>query len=75
MFCRRDPRSARQEVDFYFRVPGKAWQCTLESAQISGMQPNVLGGFLDVRPAIYACGTGKATLRNFRYWPDVKVPA
>jgi len=65
----------REEVDFYFRVPGKAWQRTLESAEISGMQHNVLGGFLDVRPAIYACGVGKATLRNFRYWPDAKVPA
>jgi hypothetical protein len=29
---------------------------------------------LDVRPAVYACGSGKATLRNFRYWPKVNVP-
>jgi xylan 1,4-beta-xylosidase len=64
----------RQEVDFYFRLPGKEWQRTQESAEISGMQHNVLGGFLDVRPAIYASGSGKATLRNFRYWADVKVP-
>jgi hypothetical protein len=28
---------------------------------------SVLGGFLDVRPAIYARGSGMATLRNFRY--------
>jgi len=65
----------RQEVDFYFRIPGKPWQRSQESAEISGMQHNVLGGFLDVRPALYACGAGKATLRNFRYWPEVKVPA
>jgi beta-xylosidase len=65
----------RQEVDFYFRVPGKSWQRTQESAEISGMHHNVLGGFLDVRPALYACGSGKATLRNFRYWPEVKIPA
>jgi beta-xylosidase len=65
----------RQEVDFYFRVPGKPWQRIQESAEISGMQHNVLGGFLDVRPALFACGSGKATLRNFRYWPEVKVPA
>jgi xylan 1,4-beta-xylosidase len=64
----------RQEVDFYFRLPGKEWQRTQESAEISGMQHNVLGGFLDVRPAIYASGSGKATLRNFRYWADVRVP-
>ena len=65
----------RQEVDFYFRLPGKSWQRMQESAEIAGMDHNVLGGFLDVRPAIYASGAGKALLRNFRYWPDVKAPA
>jgi xylan 1,4-beta-xylosidase len=64
----------RQEVDFYFRVSGKPWQRAQESAEISGMHHNVIGGFLDVRPALYACGDGKATLRNFRYWPKVNVP-
>jgi xylan 1,4-beta-xylosidase len=64
-----------QEIDFYLRVPGKTWQRTQDSAEISGMHHNVLGGFLDVRPALYACGTGKATFRNFRYWPEAKVPA
>ncbi len=65
----------RQEVDFYYQLPGKSWQRMQESAEISGMDHNVLGGFLDVRPAIYACGSGKATLRTFRYWPEVKVPS
>ena len=32
-------------------------------------------GFLDVRPALYACGRGKATFRAFRYWPEAKAPA
>ena len=65
----------RQEVDFYFRLPGKSWQRVPESAEISGMHHNVLGGFLDVRPAVYACGSGKATFRNFRYFPEAKTPA
>jgi beta-xylosidase len=64
----------RQEVDFYFRLPDKAWQRAVESAEISGMDHNVLGGFLDVRPAVYACGSGKATFRNFRYWPNLNPP-
>jgi xylan 1,4-beta-xylosidase len=64
----------RQEVDFYFRTPDRPWQRTQESAEISGMNHNALGGFLDVRPAIYACGSGKATLRNFHYGPKVNVP-
>jgi xylan 1,4-beta-xylosidase len=61
----------RQEIDFYYRLPGDAWQRTKESAEISGMHHNVLGGFLDVRPAIFAAGAGQATFRNFRYWPEV----
>jgi xylan 1,4-beta-xylosidase len=65
----------REEVDFYFRIGNEPWQRTEESAEISGMDHNVLGGFLDVRPAVYACGSGKATFRNFRYWPEVNVPA
>jgi len=65
----------RQEVDYYYRLPGKKWIKTEDSAEISGMHHNVLGGFLDVRPAIYASGSGKATFRAFRYWPEIKVPA
>lgn len=65
----------RQEIDYYYRLPGKPWVKTEDSVEISGMHHNVLGGFLDVRPAIYASGTGKAIFRAFRYWPEVKAPA
>ncbi|MGO9338647.1 MAG: family 43 glycosylhydrolase [Terracidiphilus sp.] len=64
----------RQEIDFYYRLPGEGWRKTEESAEISGMNHNVLGGFLDVRPALFAAGQGQATFRNFRYWPEVKAP-
>jgi beta-xylosidase len=63
-----------QEIDFYYRLPGRPWHKTWESSEISGMHHNVLGGFLDVRPAVYAAGSGKATFRSFRYWPEVKAP-
>jgi xylan 1,4-beta-xylosidase len=65
----------RQEIDFYYRFPGQPWRKTQESAEISGMQHNVLGGFLDVRPALYASGSGAATFRGFRYWPKAQAPA
>jgi xylan 1,4-beta-xylosidase len=64
----------RQEVDFYFRFEGRAWQRAEESAEISGMHHNILGGFLDVRPALSAWGAGRATFRKFRYWPEVNLP-
>jgi beta-xylosidase len=65
----------RQEVDFYYRLAGQPWQRFETTTEISGMQHNTLGGFLDVRPALYACGEGQATIRGFRYWPRVEVPA
>ncbi len=64
----------RQEIDFWFKFPGKEWVRAEASAEVSGMHHNVLGGFLDVRPALYACGKGQAKLRGFRYWPEVKTP-
>ena len=57
----------RQEVDFYYRLPGEAWKRTQESAEVAGLNHNVLGGFLDLRPALYACGSGHATFRSFRH--------
>ena len=65
----------RQEIDFYYQLPDQPWRKMQESAEISGMNHNVLDGFLDVRPAVYAAGQGKATFRAFRYWPGVKLPA
>ena len=56
-----------QEVDFYYKIADGGWTKCAESAEVSGMQHNVLGGFLDLRPAVYAAGAGKATFRNFRY--------
>jgi xylan 1,4-beta-xylosidase len=63
-----------QELDFYFRLPGQPWQRAEESAEISGMHHNVLGGFLDVRPALGAWGASNAFFRNFRYWEKVNLP-
>ncbi|MDR3755026.1 MAG: family 43 glycosylhydrolase [Terracidiphilus sp.] len=64
----------RQEVDFYYQLPTQPWQKAEASVEISGMQHNVLGGFLGVRPALCATGTGSATIRNFRYWPKAISP-
>jgi len=64
----------RQEVDFYYRLPGQPWKKTDTSTEISGMNHNVLGSFLDVRPALFACGTGSATFRSFCYWPRAMAP-
>jgi beta-xylosidase len=57
----------RQEVDFHYRLPGQSWKRAQESAEVAGLNHNVLGGFLDLRPALYACGSGHATFRSFKH--------
>ena len=64
----------QQELDFYFRLPDQPWQRTRESAEISGMHHNILGGFLDVRPALAAWGSNNAIFRGFRYWAEALAP-
>lgn len=57
----------RQEVEAHYKLPDKPWERVERIWEISGFHHNMLGGFLSVRPALYACGTGRATFRNFRY--------
>ena len=52
----------RQEIDFYYRLPGQPWHKTQESAEISGMDQNVLGGFLDVPPGALCQRHGPSNL-------------
>ncbi len=59
--------SQDQEVDFYYRLPGENWKRTQESAEVSSINHNVLGGFLSLRPGLYACGSGHAVFRSFRH--------
>jgi xylan 1,4-beta-xylosidase len=60
-----------QVVDFFYRVEdgssASKWTHVRDSLDVSCYQQNALGGFLDLRPALYACGTGSATFRNWSY--------
>ncbi len=60
-----------QTVDFYYRVggadPSGTWKHVRSSLDVTCFQQNAFGGFLDLRPALYACGTGSATFRNWNY--------
>ena len=63
-----------QEADFFYRVESPAgcaeWTRVRESLDVSCYNQNALGGFLDLRPALYACGTGSARFSNWRYVPQ-----
>lgn len=60
-----------QVVDFFYRLENgnsaSKWTHLRDSLDVSCYQQNALGGFLDLRPALYACGTGSATFRNWSY--------
>jgi xylan 1,4-beta-xylosidase len=60
-----------QVADFFYRIEdaGSAskWIHLRDSLDVTSYQQNDLGGFLDLRPALYACGTGSATFRNWNY--------
>ena len=56
-----------QEADFYYRLPGKEWTKFRSSMDITSYNNNALGGFLDLRPALYSCGSGHASFRAYRY--------
>lgn len=46
---------------------GKSWQRFDRGMEVSGYHHNVRGGFLSLRPGLYAAGTGEARFRNFQY--------
>ena len=51
----------------YASTDGKAWLPYGPTIEVSGYHHNVADGFLSLRPAIYAAGTGEVRFRNFRY--------
>ena len=56
-----------QEVDFYYKLQGGEWTKVTRSEDVSCYDHNILGGFHDLRPALFALGEGHAVFRSFRY--------
>ena len=56
------------EIDF-FAGDGDGWQRLPFSIEVSGFHHNTFGGFLSLRPALYAAGNAAARFRRFRYTP------
>ena len=51
----------------YSTDEGRTWTLHGLRMEVSGYHHNVFGGFLSLRPAVYAAGSGTVTLRDFRY--------
>lgn len=56
-----------QEVDFYYKLPGEQWTKAIRSEEVSSYEHNILGGYHDLRPALFALGDGHAIFRSFLF--------
>jgi len=60
-------RNDRQGASAYYQDTKGQWVKLERSDDISGLQHNVYGGFISIRPGIFAAGKGKATFTYFKY--------
>jgi beta-xylosidase len=59
--------STRHIVAYHVSRDGKDWKRFDRGMEVSGYHHNVRGGFLMLRPGLYAAGKGAATFRNFSF--------
>lgn len=60
-------RNNRHIVSFHTSADGQNWTRFDRGMEVSGYHHNVRGGFLMLRPGLYAAGKGEARFRNFTY--------
>ena len=57
----------RHIVTLHTSTDGRVWRKYPVQMEVSGYHHNVAGGFLALKPALYAAGRGTVHFRNFRY--------
>ncbi|WP_163323756.1 family 43 glycosylhydrolase [Draconibacterium mangrovi] len=62
-------KSVDNTVDMYYSLDGKDWIKTENSFETTGLNHNVLSGFLSLRIGLCSIGDGKVTFKNFQYKP------
>ena len=60
-------RNRRHIVSIHMSGDGKTWQRGPRGYEVSGYHHNVRGGFMSLKPALYAVGKGEVRFRDFRY--------
>jgi beta-xylosidase len=60
-------RNHHHVVTVWYSPDGTNWTRHWINFEVSGYHHNVAGGFLSLRPALLATGTGEVRFRNFRY--------
>ncbi|MEO7049738.1 MAG: family 43 glycosylhydrolase [Ferruginibacter sp.] len=62
-------KNVENTVDLFFSTDGVHWNKSETSFEVSGMNNNVLGGFLSLRISLCSIGEGSVTFKNFKYQP------
>ncbi|WP_345776174.1 family 43 glycosylhydrolase [Luteimonas sp. RC10] len=57
----------RHIVTIHTSADGRTWEKYPVQMEVSGYHHNVAGGFLALKPALYAAGEGKVHFRDFRF--------
>jgi beta-xylosidase len=60
-------RNDRHVVTVWHSPDGRNWTKHWMQFEVSGYHHNVAGGFLSLRPALYAAGSGEVKYRHFHY--------
>lgn len=54
-------------LTWHYSFDGRNWIQHSWQMEVSGLHHNVFGGFLSLRPAVFAAGKGEVRMRNFVY--------
>jgi xylan 1,4-beta-xylosidase len=57
----------RHIVTMHYSTDGRTWNRHPWRYEVSGYHQNVFGGFLSLRPALFAAGEGDVRYADFRY--------
>jgi beta-xylosidase len=60
-------RNNHSVVTVWYSPDGQSWTRHWMQFEVSGYHHNVGGGFLSLRPALFAAGVGEVRFRNFKY--------
>lgn len=60
-------KNINNTVDMFYSTDGVKWIKIENSLEVSGMNHNVLSGFLSLRIGLCSIGNGNVTFKNFRY--------
>jgi beta-xylosidase len=60
-------RNRRHVMSIHISADGKTWKRGPRGYEVSGYHQNVRGGFMSLKPALYAVGKGEVRFRGFKY--------